>query len=435
MLKGMFKGILAGAAILAVASAAQADVHINLYGASAQHLFWNDAADDFLLSKGCTNVGRAEKDSKNGITRGFCGGQWVYIRYSSKASFDGPLAVKGDDSMAGAAEKCKPGDPGYPGPTLAPYYRLMVDENSCTSWTASGAPGSCSTNKCVRITLGASDVAGESFMQSSSGHLYGPLGGPIVNRNFNGIDTTGITTYNPLIVPFGFFVNKSVKKDGVELDNITRMQAAQIFSGNAQYWTDFGSNFSVTGDPEAKIVACYRHAGSGTHATIDFAVIRGNGWGTTLATQESTDPPITYFNDGSSDMMKCINGSGSWSGLGAIGYADADQSLSSYPNTKALKYNGEYGTRVNIRNGIYDFWSVQWLYENPTAPEYATTHPWISSGIHSAPGWGLMEFASKAANVPSTKALYWAAKDEMNFMKASDQLYPVFVGCTDCQTP
>ncbi len=432
-MKNLLKSTLVGFSVLALAGTASAQVNINLYGASSQHLFWNDAADDFLLSKGCTNVGRAEKDDKNGITRGTCGGQQVYIRYSSKASFDGILALLGDDSLAGSAEKCKPGDPGYPGAALAPYYRLMVDESTCTSWT--GAPNSCSGMKCQRITLGASDVAGESFVQQSRGQLKGPLGGGYISRSFDGIDTAGLTSYNPLIVPFGFFVNKSVKKDGVELDNISRMQAVQIFSGGAFAWTDFGTNYSVTGGSSDDIVACFRHAGSGTHATMDFAVMRGNGWGAGLSTDETTGGPNLYFNDGSSDMMRCVNGSGSWTGLGAIGYADADQSLSSYPNTKALKYNGEFGTRVNIRNGMYDFWSVQWLYENPSAPEYNTTHPWISTGVQTAPGWGLMEFASKPANVPSTKANYWAAKDEMNYMKANDQAYPTYVGCKVCLNP
>ncbi|NLI81620.1 MAG: hypothetical protein GX443_08030 [Deltaproteobacteria bacterium] len=431
-MKKILKSTLMGVSIVALAgTASAAQIDINLYGASAQHLFWNDAADDFLTSKGCTNVGRDQKDSKNGITRGTCGSDTVYIRYSSKASFDGVLAVKGDSSLAGSAEKCNEGDPGVP-PGQAGYYRKMVDETSCTGWSGGQT---CTALKCQRVTLGASDVAGESFVQVSAGQLFGPLGGGFVSRSFSSIDTTGLNHYNPLVVPFGFFVNKSVKKDGAELDNISRMQAVQIFSGQVFYWTDFGQNFSVTGNPQADVVACLRHAGSGTHATLDFAVVRGNGWGASLPIVESIGGPNVYFNDGSSDMMKCINGSGSWTGQGAIGYADADQSLSSYTNTKALKYNGEAPTRVNIRNGLYDFWSVQWLYENPSAPNYSTTHPWISTGVDAAPGWGLMEFASKAGNVPSTKALYWAAKDEMNFMKATDQNYPGYVGCTDCQTP
>mgnify|MGYP005841632137 CR=1 FL=1 len=422
-MKQLLKSTILGFSVLALAGTASAQININLYGASAQHLFWNDAADDFLLSLGCTNVGRANYDSKNGITRGTCSGQQVYIRYSSKASFDGILALKGDDSKAGSAEKCVSTSPGYPGAALAPFYRLMVDETSCTAWTGGNT---CTRLNCQRVNLGASDVAGESFVQSSTGNLLGPLGGGVVTRSFSGIDTTGLEHYNPLIVPFGFFVNKSVKKDGAELDNISRMQAVQIFSGQAFYWTDFGSNFSVTGNPNADIVGCYRHAGSGTHATLDFAVIRGNGWGAGLPVLQSVGGPTVYFNDGSSQMMNCINGSGGWNGLGAIGYADADQALSLPANTKALKYNGETASRVNVRNGLYDFWSVQWLYEDPSAPGYSTTHPWVSQ---------LMAFASVPANIPSSKAAYWAAKDEMNFLKGTDQEYPGYTGCVDCQTP
>lgn len=156
--------------------------------------------------------------------------------------------------------------------------------------------------------------------------------------------------------------------------------------------------------------------------------MKGNGWGWDLAQNENTGDPTIYFNDGSSDMMKCINGSGSWTGTGAIGYADADQaaSLGSYPNVSALKYQGEAPSRVTIRNGIYDFWSTQWLYEDPNEPNYSLTHPVVTE---------LMDYAAEPANVPASKAQWWATKKEMVYMKTTDQQYPGYVGAEDPQTP
>lgn len=476
-MKNFVKAAIAGASMLAmVGTASAADVNINIYGASAQHLFWNDAADDFLTSKGCTGVVQDQFDSKHGITKGTCGSDTVYIRYSSKASFDGIRAMKGSG-----------GDPDGCG---SPYFRKMVDETTCP-WDGVGGTN-CLALKCVDVTLGASDVAGESFTQESHGQLKGHLGGGWIDRVFTGVDASGLTPYQPLVVPFGFFANNSVTKtkclgpdpteptadahkaiskwgyqcydpdedghsedcigyykciDGtcsggvnagqactranqcpdvdeantrcerIPLDNITRLMANMIFNGQAWYWTDFGAWYNS--DP---IVACLRHAGSGTHATLDYAVMRGNGWGWPLWTTESASDPTVWFNDGSSDEMKCIDQL-----AGAIGYADADQlaGSSNYPNVHALRYGVE-PTREKIRNGEYDFYSNQWMYEDPNEPNYSQTHPWVVN---------LYAFASNPANIPVTKANYWATQGEMVFNKTSDQAYPGYVGASIPQLP
>jgi hypothetical protein len=435
-IKRILKSAIASVSMLAAfaGTGLAATVDINIYGASAQYLYWNAAAPGMFANMGCTAVQQAQMaDGKNAITRATCGLDTVYMRVSAKASFDGIESLKGIDANAGSAERCDSGDPGYPGASLAPYYREMVDENSCT-FTTPPSVGACSAKKCARVTLGASDVSGESFTQSSSGQLKGPLGGGSITRNFTGISTSGLSSYNPLVVPFAFFANTSVTRDlnygGTPnyqtIDNITRMMAVMIFSGQAWYWADFGADFNGN-----NIVACMRHAGSGTHATIDYAVMNGK-WGANLVATERTGGPFVYFNDGSSDMMKCINGSGLWNGAGAIGYADADQSTSGYANTVRLNYNGVPASRANIRNGIYDFWSTQWAYEDPTAPGYANTHPYIVS---------MMNYAANPNNIPgasswgSDKTLWWAAKSEMWYMKNSDQLYPQYIGASNPQLP
>jgi hypothetical protein len=476
MLKKIMKGMLVGGALLALTVSAQAaEVNINIYGASAQHLFWNDAADNFLTSKGCTGVGQDEYNKSHGITRGTCGADTVYIRYSSKASFDGIYAVKG----AVNTDSC---------PTA--FQRKMVDEDSCVDWVLGGT--ACGAIKCLEVTIGASDVDGSSFLQESHGQLKGPNGGGFIDRTFpaTGIDVSGLIAQQPVVVPFGFFANNSVTKtkclgpdpleptpaahkavstwgyqcydpnnDGksedcigyykcvggtcsggvntgvactranqcpdvtlantncqrIPLDNISRIMAVNIFSGKAWYWTDFGAWYNP--DP---IVACLRHAGSGTHSTLDWAVMRsaaGPDWGWPLVQVENAAEPTVWFNDGSSDEMKCID-----TILGAIGYADADQleGTSNFPNTHALKYNGVEPRRTKVRNGEYDFYSNQWLYFNRTLTALESN---------------LIAFASNPANIPSSKAKFWATQSEMVYNKTNDRLYPGYVGATNPQLP
>lgn len=257
---------LAGAALLALTGAANAaTIDVNLYGASAQFLFWNAAAPGFLTSvRHCTATTQTTSaDAKHEITQGTgCDGgtNTINIRYSSKASFDGIYAVKNQDP----SNTC-PGKPGQ---------RPII----------TGAGNAALL--CQDIHVGASDVGGVSFTQQSHGQLFGPLGGGDVgsSREFNAISTAGLTSYQPVVVPFGFFANKSVKVytcDGTTspgnlcttatsaddcgainlctqktIDNITREMAVQIFSGNAVAWTDFGPSYSVTGDPTNSVVAC-----------------------------------------------------------------------------------------------------------------------------------------------------------------------------------
>ncbi|MGB5156427.1 MAG: hypothetical protein WBN77_03210 [Desulfobacterales bacterium] len=540
MLKKLLQGAVIGTAMLGlVGSAAAVNYEINVYGASAQYLYWNDAADNFLTNvKGCDTVTQGQNDGKNnGITYGInCpgpGGDTYTIRYSSKASFDGVLSVKGDDSQTGAAEICHDGDPIAPptGGTIAAgqagYYRKMA--------SSVGAPN---TLMCARVNIGASDVAGESFSQESHGCLkgYKTAGAPFcegdnwVDRVFSPIPTGTLDKDNTVIVPFGFFANNCVtktkclspnpiegnpplageptatapaessdwgndkaisawgnqcwdpdgdghsrdcigywkcvdskcvggtNKDGacakledcpdvdisntvckrIPIDNLSRMMAVMIFSGQVDDWQDFGAWWDGDCDPTAAdttrdpIVACLRHAGSGTHATLDLAVMKGNGWGGDVAIDQYDSSFVNdkysygvWFNDGSSDEMKCIN-----ERMGAIGYADCDQLIASkgslsapladfpYEYVNDMKYNGVECRRAKIRNGEYDFWSKQWLYWD---------HANLNQEQVTTVGQ-LVAFAKNPANLPLNKMDYWASEGEMWYTKASDASYPTYGG-------
>lgn len=435
----------ATAALLAIAGiASAAPAELNIYGASAQYLYWNAQAQHYAQTKlGCT---AATAPVNNGNKHGFVsatgctstlvpvnaatGKRDLDIRYSGIASAEGPLAVS----------KKAPIDA-----TLAAGCNVANGERKMFAST--------STTVCKQVHVGTSDVAGESLAQMSSGQKLGPLGGGQFDVTLNGVSTAGLTPANTVVVPFGFFVNSAVtaqtcaaglvgnyataasqcdsapgKGDGVlgasaTITNLSREEATLIFSQNATDWSDLGGYF--TAQP---IVACLRHAGSGTHSALDLTVMNGN-WGTTLATSESAGS--VWFNQGSSDEMKCINGATSdtpnGSLIGAIGYADADQAVgvaNTSQNVKQLKYNGFYPTRTAIRNGLYDFYTNAWLYTNPA-----------NGASVNALAADLVTYAQVPANVPTSKANYWAAVSEMKFNRGSDAGYPAFTGASIPMVP
>jgi hypothetical protein len=269
------------------------------------------------------------------------------------------------------------------------------------------------------VTIGCSDVAWDSFGQSSSG-AFSCDNATVVNQNIgpitcmDGWDSDKV--FQTVIVPFGFFANNNWKTtaDGSalpntngELDNLTRLQALMIFSGKVDKPSKFGANYS-----DRNIRVCLRHAGSGTHATLDRAVMRGDQ---PLA---NTGGLRIKFNDGSSDMMKCINTNCNSAASVGIGYADADQADAcgpgkTYANTYAMKYEGAAPIKSNIANGVYSFWSANWCYVCT-----ADTDP------NTAVASNMMTWS--ANNMPASKAAWWVKKAEMNVTKANDFAMPTF---------
>lgn len=424
---------LAGAAVLSAAALAQAaPAELNIYGASAQYLYWNAQAQNFAQNVlGCTATAPVNNGGKHGfVSATNCtstkvpvnpatGKRDLDIRYSGIASAEGPLSVSKQAPLdATLATGC----------SVANGERLMY---------ASGT-----TLVCKQVHVGTSDVAGESLVQTSSGQKFGRLGGGAFSVALPGFDMSAMTPANTVVVPFGFFVNNAVTAqqctagltgqyctansqcdtapgaaNGVcgaasTIKNISREEATLIFSGFATNWSDLGAYF--TSQP---VIACLRHAGSGTHAALDLTVMN-SGWGNNIATAEVAGN--VYFNQGSGDEMKCINGNATATPngalVGAIGYADGDQPVgvaNVSQNVSQLKYNGFYPTRTAIRNGQYDFYSDAWLYTNPA-----------NSATANGLAADLVAFAQDANNVPASKANYWAAQGEMKYNRATDVSYP-----------
>jgi ABC-type phosphate transport system substrate-binding protein len=386
--KKILLAVVTGAALLTLAGAALSmpASDINIYGASAQYNFWKAEGANFLADQGCTVNGSRELNDgsseakKHFIVNATCGANSVNIRVSSKASYDGVLALQNNTVNPNAA----PG--GCPG-----TQRLML-----TAYTGDA-------RACYTVTIGASDVVVGDFFQTSVGQKLGPYEGGSITRNFlgaNAITDAGVTDYcRPLTIPFAFFINNSVKlADGVTQPTDINLVTAKIIFGSGALadWSDLpGYNAGV-------INVCFRHAGSGTHATI-------NSLFPTLASAVVNLPKVAggggltysgsnyFFNDGSADEMKCVNGAGLssgayWDGTGAIGYADADQDLTNYPATHRLTFNGVVPTRANVINSSYPFITVQNMYVTPGNAADATlialcNHAADPINVHRANGF------------------------------------------------
>ena len=384
-IKNIFKSFVAGAAMLAIAGTASAATtyDINVYGASAQFKFWNSVASDWIKSRpGCSTDTPIQYtfDGNNKITSVTCtGGNTYNLRVSSKASFDGILALKGDATYATVgttAETCSTGDTNYPGDTLAPFYRKMVDEIYLLRHYLYGAQmrqGNRGRVGCCRRIF-PSDFHGLSARQ------YRKYDYQILHRNF--YDRPYFLA-KPFIVPFAFFANTQNATLTTALNgNITRLMAVLLFSGHIDNWNELGAGY-----PDQHVTLCMRHSGSGAHATLDYAVVRGgNGhgaelylnyrislvkllmvlcWITTPAsltytsmTQRATSLAASILIKAQSVMPMPITQS-----LQQITL------LAATPNVVELAYQGEYASADSIKYSHYDFWTNAWAYYHQTVTD------------------------------------------------------------------
>lgn len=419
MKKTIMKSAVLCASVFGMAMAANAaEINVNITGASAQFTFWSAAAGPFLTAQGCTNVQVAKQGTTYGITRGTCAGDTVYVRYTSNASYDGIASQKGTDPFNKTS-------------CVDKYTRAFADENNAgTTWGTVAAPGAVGGTACKQVTVGASDVAASTFNQESHGMSLGPLGGTYVDYIIKGIDDSGLTIYNPIVVPFNFY-----KTTQVPTSNMTRLMATQIFGGQVSDWQQLNAAW-----PSTPIVACLRHAGSGTAAGMEANVFRNEAQVSTNEDSGGLFGPITYFNNSSGDSIKCLQWASS-QGFGGVSYADVDQVLSggniitdpanAVSGVMHMAYGGEYGLKSNIVNGIYDYWTAQSMYEDK-CESMTTGRPTTCTGPVDPRGvavggklhtWidKMMTFASSPANIAlSGKGNFWAAQGEMSVTKGSD---------------
>jgi hypothetical protein len=444
-------------------------VDFNMWGASAENNFFNAVADQWLKAPqangglGCATATAPAlyKDSKQGVSIGtHClgGATTVVFRYGNKASWDGIIAVTGGNYNAyttEAADACVA--------STGKNYRTIINEASALG-ACTGNPGlgnvCYQSANCQPVNVGAADVAANELVQQSTGSKLGPLGGAYITRNFaatNGVATSGSNVTWPvsnstvgdkvLVVPFSFWVNNSVtastcsggSSDGSpcavagdcpsgscvsgQIENITHEQAVSIFSGTVDNWADFGVGYVAQ-----PMDVCFRHAGSGSHATLDWTVMHGgtSSLQSIAHLQGATGGPGNntagnlWFNDGTTDALNCANRSSS---IGSITYTDSDavsvsQTLFglTFPNLHEVKYQGLYGRHHALTGGQYDFYTTQHLYITSNSAPTGSTQLAIYND--------LLLYLQDTTHLPASEAGFWALPTEMGFDKDNMRVYP-----------
>jgi ABC-type phosphate transport system substrate-binding protein len=311
---------------------------------------------------------------------------------------------------------------------------------------------------CKPVNIGTSDVAFDQFTQTADDSIVSATGLNTIVAFPPFAAPTGVDN-KTLAVPFAFYVNPGVKAyhcvastdvltgtgkhtGGVctpsglasiaanteqcstgsvcettasTIDNISRLQASILYSGQILDWNELGGYF-----PANPVKICLRKPGSGTHVAFDETVMRAaakNDWGVGYNQLANNDlgnlMPFTSFNGSTTDMKNCLSGT---EGLltpagavvpftGAIGYMDADNAdAATYVQ---VKYNGVKPNRTNVRNGAYEFYTIGHMYAENTPLANA-----------------VVAFVQNPANVPSGKAKYWASVNEMIFARGNDYSYP-----------
>lgn len=456
MKKQLKVSALAAAAVLSAAAMANAaPMEYNVFGASAQFDYWKAAAPAYLTSLGCT-AGTVNFTGKHGFVQGTnCSSTLIPVNTASTSTgskrdidfrFSG--IASGEFQAVGGVQTV---NPDILCATEGGFYRKMK-----------ALPDASTTLVCKKVHLGAADLDAQSFTQSSSGQLHGPLGGGLYTPP-TGVNTTGITKAGEAFaVPFGLFVNSAVtarhctagnigdicstdtecggaagscSTTSTTIKNLSRLQTAMIFSGQVASWRDFGAAYD-----DKQVVACLRHAGSGTAATFDNMVMSAGstGWGAGLPAAESvndyatTGMPTLWYNESTDDVMKCVNGNNSAhpttgdNTIAAVGYADADKGVGVAGTSdfvKKIKYDGNWPYATNIINGIYDWYSVATLWTHPSNI--------AQNAITNNAAKGLITFVKDPTKIPgysptnpTGKALYWVATSSMVFKRANDQAYP-----------
>jgi phosphate transport system substrate-binding protein len=148
----------------------------------------------------------------------------------------------------------------------------------------------------------------------------------------DGIDASKLVDHKVAVVGMGPVVNKDV---GV--DNLTKKQLIDIFTGKVKNWKEVGGK-------DQKIVVINRAEGSGTRAVFEKTALDG---ATPIKSQEQ---------DSSGTVQKIVSET-----PGAISYL-----AFSYFNDQmtALKVDGVEPTEQNVESGKWKIWAYEHMYTN-----------------------------------------------------------------------
>lgn len=145
------------------------------------------------------------------------------------------------------------------------------------------------------------------------------------------LKSAGLVDHQVCIAPFLLIVNKDVT-----IDNLTKAQAADIFTGKITNWKDVGGK-------DAPISIIGRAASSGTRLNVEKIVMDGEKMTDKAAAQDSTGNLLT----------------GVGQTPGSIGYIDVAYLKDT---VKALKFEGVEYSKDAVLSGTYPIYSFEHMY-------------------------------------------------------------------------
>lgn len=157
------------------------------------------------------------------------------------------------------------------------------------------------------------------------------------------------------VVGIAAVINKAIT-----VDNLTKQQLVDIFTGKVTNWKDVGG-------PDQKIVLVNRPSGSGTRKTFESFAL-----GTA-----SQDLPGSIQQDASGTVKKLVGETPGAIGYLALSYLD--------DSIKALKYEGVDPTADNITSGKYPVWAYEHMYTKgePTPEVKALLDYMVSDAVQN----------------------------------------------------
>lgn len=129
----------------------------------------------------------------------------------------------------------------------------------------------------------------------------------------------------------------AVSNKDVGVDNLTKAQLVDIFTGKVTNWKDVGGK-------DEKVVLVNRPASSGTRATFEKYALGA----------KSEDLPDSITEDASGTVRKLVSETPGAIGYLALSYLD--------DSIQALKYEGVEATAENVAAGTYPVWAYEHMY-------------------------------------------------------------------------
>ncbi|WP_394884076.1 phosphate ABC transporter substrate-binding protein [Clostridium butyricum] len=156
------------------------------------------------------------------------------------------------------------------------------------------------------------------------------------------------------VVAQGFAV---VVSKSLGIDNLTKDQIKDIFSGKVTNWNQITKEDGTTG-PDKEIFVVHRKSGSGTRATFEEKILDGD-----KSLENDSIGVMQDSNGAVLTAMKQNEGAISYLGLAYMNTDEAKEALTS------VKIDGKSDEKANICDGSYPFWSWGHMYTKGEADE------------------------------------------------------------------